>query len=142
MTGTVQEAGMKVADLMQPKVVSVASDTSLAEAIVTLADEHVSGVPVIDAHHRLVGVLSTTDVLSALAEDGRAKRPETYLEDTAVRDIMTPRPASVAPETDAKQAAQQMLYLGVHRLFVEDEGQLVGVISQSDIVRAVANGKM
>ena len=37
-----------------------------------------------------------------------------------------------------KEAAQQMLYLEVHRLFVEDDGRLVGVISQSDIVRAVA----
>lgn len=133
---------MKVADLMQEKVVSVASDTSLAEAIVTLADEHVSGVPVVDPHHRLVGVLSTTDVLGSLAEDGRSARAETYLQETPVRDIMTPRPASVAPDTDAKEAAQQMLYLGVHRLFVEEEGQLVGVISQSDIVRAVANGRL
>jgi CBS domain-containing protein len=35
-----------------------------------------------------------------------------------------------------------MLYLEVHRLFVEDSGRLVGVISQSDIVRAVAGGKL
>ncbi|MBI3081344.1 MAG: CBS domain-containing protein, partial [Gemmatimonadetes bacterium] len=63
---------------------------------------------------------------------------ERLFDQTTVKEIMTPRPFTITPETEVKEAAQQMLYLEVHRLFVEDEGRLVGVISQSDIVRAVA----
>jgi CBS domain-containing protein len=51
---------------------------------------------------------------------------------------MTPRPLTISPDTEVKEAAQQMLYLEIHRLFVEQQGRLVGVISQSDIVRGVA----
>ncbi|MGH7514451.1 MAG: CBS domain-containing protein [Gemmatimonadales bacterium] len=40
------------------------------------------------------------------------------------------------------EAARHMLYAEVHRLFVEDDGVLVGVISHTDIVRAVATGKI
>ena len=43
---------------------------------------------------------------------------------------------------DVAEAAQTMLYRDIHRLFVEEEGKLVGVISQSDIVRAVGTAKI
>jgi len=60
-----------------------------------------------------------------------------------VRELMTPRSRVIAPEADVLEAARQMLDLDVHRLFVEDRGgQLVGVISQTDIVAAVATARI
>ena len=56
--------------------------------------------------------------------------------------MMTSNPAPVTSDGDVPQAAQQMLYLDVHRLFVVDDGKLTGVIWQSDIVRAVAAAKI
>lgn len=126
---------MKVAELMQRTVKTVTDDVSVAEAIVTLADAHVSGLPVLDARGRVVGALTTTDVLEAEAEN-------TDLAETLVRDIMTPRPLMIAPDEDVREAARQMLYAEVHRLFVELDGKLVGVISQSDLVRAVATSRV
>ena len=41
-----------------------------------------------------------------------------------------------------REAARQMLYADVHRLFVTDSERAVGVISSTDIVRAVANGQL
>jgi CBS domain-containing protein len=55
---------------------------------------------------------------------------------------MTPRPYTVAPDEDVREAARQMLYAEVHRLFVAEGDRLVGVISTTDIVRAVATGKI
>jgi CBS domain-containing protein len=49
---------------------------------------------------------------------------------------------TIAPEVDVKEAAQQMLYTGVHRLFVTTDDRVVGVISTTDIVRAVAMGRL
>ncbi|MGE0354307.1 MAG: HPP family protein [Gemmatimonadales bacterium] len=133
---------MKVADIMQPKVITVSLETRLADAVVTLADSHISGLPVVDRHGVLVGVLSTSDVLAALAEGTTAHaRSRDLLYDTSVGDVMTARPQTVPPDEDVREAAQVMLYLGVHRLFVEEDKELVGVISQSDIVRAVAQGE-
>ena len=48
---------------------------------------------------------------------------------------------SLDPDLDVRQAAQEMLYLNVQRLFVEFDGALVGVISQTDIVGAVATSR-
>ncbi len=129
---------MRVADLMQTNLQTVAPDSTVADAIVLLSESHVSGVPVVDPAGRVLGVLTTTDVLNAAAETAGAEERERLFGETRVEEIMTPRPLTIAPDTDVKEAAQQMLYLEIHRLFVEEHGHLVGVISQSDIVRAVA----
>lgn len=129
---------IKVAEIMTTEITTVRDDMTVADAVVTLADAHVSGVPVLNAKLKFVGVLSTTDVLDAASEAEDAAAREALFANTLVRDIMTPRPKTIAPDDSVKDAAQQMLYLEVHRLFVEYEGELAGVISQSDIVRAVA----
>jgi tRNA nucleotidyltransferase (CCA-adding enzyme) len=133
---------MKVAELMNSRVQTVEPDTTVGEAVSMMSEFHISALPVLDAHDHLVGVVSTTDVLEAVAERSDMVSRQQLFEATPVRDLMTPRPATVSIETDVKEAAQQMLYLEVRRLFVEDHGVLVGVISQSDIVRGVATAKI
>jgi CBS domain-containing protein len=133
---------MKVAELMQRDVKSIRSEASVAEAILTLADAHISGVPVVDGTGRMVGVLSSTDVLAAEAEADDATSRQALLENTEVQEIMTRRPYTVAPTADVREAAQQMLYADVHRLFVTEGDTVVGVISSTDIVRAVAKAQL
>ena len=100
---------------------------------------HVSALP---ARGKIVGVLSTTDILGALSETTEPDMRERLFDETPVRDLMTSRSRVIRPDADILEAAREMLYLDVHRLFVEDEGQLVGVISQTDIVAAVATAKI
>jgi CBS domain-containing protein len=131
---------MRVAELMVSDVKTVEPEVTVADAVTVMIEAHISALPVVDGRRRLIGVLSTTDVLQAAAE-GRMSCDDLF-DGALVRDLMTPRPATVKLDTDVKEAAQQMLYLEVHRLFVEDKGGLVGVISQSDIVRGVATAKI
>ena len=131
---------MTVAELMQRNVKTVESQVSLAEAIVSLADAHISGMPVVDGVGKVIGVLSTTDVLTAEAEVDDPGAREALLENTTVQDIMTPRPYTIGPREDVREAARQMLYADVHRLFVAEGEQVIGIISTTDIVRAVATG--
>ena len=133
---------MKTSDLMQTNLAVIPLDAPLSEAVTTLVDAHVLALPVLDARREFVGVLSTSDLLEALAEQGRGGDAGTWLDTSRVRDLMTSRPQFVAPEDDVKKAAQEMLYLGIHRVFVVDGESLVGVLSQSDVVQAYANGKL
>jgi CBS domain-containing membrane protein len=132
---------MKVADIMRTDVKTVDLDATVGDAIATLADVHVSALPVTDAHGVIVGVLSTTDILGALSETNEPDVRE-QLFDQPVRDVMTARSRVISPDADILTAAKDMLTLEVHRLFVEDQGRLVGVISQTDIVAAVATAKI
>jgi CBS domain-containing membrane protein len=125
---------MKVAELMQTSLKTISADSTLADAIADLAAAQVSALPVVDRLGRAVGVLSTREVLKA--------ESERVAEGTPVLEIMAPWPTTIDPDLDVRQAAQEMLYLNVQRLFVEFGGALVGVISQTDIVGAVATAKV
>ena len=131
---------MRVRELMQTKVQTVHPDDAVNDAVVTLTDAHVSALPVVDETGHMIGVISSTDILTSEAEARDAVEREALFEQMMVQDIMTPRPFTVSSDADVREAAQQMLYAEVHRLFVTSGHQLVGVISTTDIVRAVAVG--
>jgi CBS domain-containing protein len=133
---------MKVADLMHTNLRTVDPDATIAEAVRILADGHVSGLPVVDERRRVLGVISASDVVTAIAEADTPKDRERIFESTRVREIMTPRAQVVTADTDVTEAARTMLYLEIHRLFVIEGAELVGVISQSDIAGAVATAKL
>ncbi len=133
---------MRVSELMQRNVKTVDVDAMVNDAVVTLADSHISALPVVDGAGRMVGVVSSTDVLTSEAEAPDTRARETLLQDTTVRDIMTHRPLTVSPDTEVREAAQQMLYADIHRLFVVEGDQVLGVISTTDIMRAVATGRL
>jgi len=130
---------MKISELMHTDVHAVRMDATLATVVEALADAHITGVPVVDRHHKIVGVVSTTDVLAAQAE--RLEGGEAW-EDKVVEEVMSCPALTISGEADVREAAQRMLYAQAHRLFVERDGQLVGVISQTDIVRAFATHQL
>lgn len=133
---------MRVSELMRKAVKTVRLDTAVSDAVVTLAESHISALPVVDGMGRMVGVISSTDILTSEAEAEDATAREALFEETMVGDIMTLHPLTVSPGADVREAAQQMLYADIHRLFVVDGERAVGVISTTDIMRAVATGRL
>jgi CBS domain-containing protein len=133
---------MKVAELMQTNLKTISTEATIAEAVDALAQAQVSALPVLDRYDRAVGILSTRDVLKAESGCATPEARERLFEETAVLEVMAPWPVTIGPDADVRDAAREMLYLEVQRLFVEYEGALVGVISQTDIVTAVATAKL
>lgn len=129
---------MRVAEIMRTDLKTLSADATVADAVAALAGAGVSALPVLDRQGRAVGVCSTRDVLAAESLCGDAAARERLFERTLVLEIMTPWPRTAHPEENVRQVAQRMLDGKVQRLFVEDQGSLVGVISQTDIVAAVA----
>ena len=133
---------MRVAELMQRDVKSIAPDTPIETLVRTLADARVSGLPVVDQSSHVIGVVSAGDALRASARLGDAGATPDSLAHETVREIMTPEPYVISPDADAREAAKHMLYADVRRLFVEEHGKLIGVITQTDIAHAVGTGRL
>jgi CBS domain-containing protein len=133
---------MRVRELMQKDVKTVDPEAAVNDAVVGLSDSHISALAVVDGMGRMVGVISSTDILTSEAEARDAVEREALFEQMMVRDIMTSRPLTVSPDADVREAAQQMLYADVHRLFVTSNEHVIGVISTTDIMRAVATGHL
>jgi CBS domain-containing protein len=123
---------------MTTDVITVLLDAPIAQATELLAGSRVSGLAVVDHRGKLHGVVSTTDILNAEAEAGDQESVARLLATSTVADIMTPKALTVSANLDLREAALQMEYGEVHRLFVEEGGRLIGVISRSDINRAFA----
>ena len=132
----------RVSDVMTRDVVTTRNDATLAEALTYLATQHVSGVAVIDGRQQLVGVVSRSDIMEAEAEVSDPDLRSRLLEDTMVRDVMSSPALTIGPEAELREAALAMEYGDVHRLFVQEAGKLVGVISRSDVNRALAMGRV
>jgi CBS domain-containing protein len=132
----------KVAEVMTRSVVSVRADASLREVLTEFASERISGAAVTDGHGRLLGAISRSDLVEAEAETGDAEAWGRTLDHTRASEVMTSPALTIGPEADLREAALAMEYGEVHRLFVEANGQLVGVLSRSDVNRALATGKV
>ncbi len=133
---------MNVTELMRHPVRTVNADTLVTDAIRTLVATQVSALPVLDGDGTPVGVLATRDVLRAEVAKEPSGARRWLFETTPVKAIMSPWPPSIAPDTDVQEAAQTMLYLDVQRAFVVEASKVVGVISQTDIVDAVAGARI
>jgi CBS domain-containing protein len=129
---------MKVAEIMRTNLKTITVEATVADAVVVLTESDVSALPVLDRLGRAVGICSIRDVLEAESRCHDAAAREQLFERTALLEVMTPWAATAHPGEDVREVARRMLEQKVQRLFVEDRGTLVGVISQTDIVEAVA----
>lgn len=152
------------ADIMQRHVVSIGPRGTIQEAMVLIAEHHVSGLPVMDTHDHCIGVITASDILAFVEDEqeeaagtiehsGRffnseSSRWETVLLSSAmmdefgstpVEDVMTRDIIKMSPDAPAVQAALLMEEHTIHRVFVLDDRQrLLGVISALDFVRLAA----
>ncbi len=131
----------RVVDVMTRKVVSIRADATFREALTALASEHITGAAVIDGHGRLIGAISRSDILEAEAESEDSEAWARRLDTTIIREVMASPVLTIGPEANLKEAALAMEYGDVHRLFVVEKEDLVGVVSRSDVSRAMATGR-
>lgn len=121
---------MRVVDAMSAVVLSVGIHHSVQEAARLMAARHVGAAIVVDDSLAVPGIITERDVLGAVAE-GRD------LATLEVGDIMTFEARTASAAWDLDIAAEQMVRHGFrHLLVADDRGQLIGVVSMRDIVRA------
>lgn len=140
---------MNVKDVMTSDVVTVRPETSLKDVAAILTERRISGVPVVDASGKVVGVVSEGDIL--FKERGPSERTgllawfadpydvaeQLKLAARTAGEAMTAPAKTIAPWRPVSSAAAEMLDEGVNRLpVVDDEGRLMGIVTRADLVRA------
>ena len=147
---------MRVKDVLIKDVVYVNPPDTLDEALRLMAENRVSGLPVVDARRRCVGFISATDLLDLTRELGdelnaldevagftrqllTEKLSKSGLLTKQVLELMSDSVFSVGPEDSLAHAAGQFVRNRVHRLAVVDgHKRLLGIVSMTDILRAFA----
>ena len=141
---------LKLKDIMTRDVVSAAPDMTIRDAMELLSERHVSGAPVVDGG-KVVGVFSASDLLAFLADLNdttpsltfRRRRGRTApLEDVTVDEVMTRKVQSLPPDCSVDEAAALMGEKQIHRVLVMHGDVLLGIVSTSDVARAVAEHRL
>ncbi|MFD7903277.1 CBS domain-containing protein [Kitasatospora sp. NPDC059722] len=129
---------------MTSPVVRVAPETGFREIVALLTDYDITGVPVVDADGRPLGVVSEADLLRTLAaqEDTGSLLPAPESAQAGpggtvtAADLMTTQPVCTTPGTSVVAAARLMSRHGLKRLPVLDEdGRVIGMVSRGDLLR-------
>jgi CBS domain-containing protein len=145
---------MQVRDVMTPNVISVKADDSILEAASLMLKNRISGLPVVDAHGALVGVVTEGDFLRR-SELGTARHRPKWLEfvigpgrlaseyvhhsGRKVADVMTPTPYSVGEDDTLEVVVQLMERHRIKRLPVVRAGRMVGIVSRANLMHALVS---
>ncbi|HEV3124076.1 MAG TPA: CBS domain-containing protein [Candidatus Dormibacteraeota bacterium] len=116
--------GTVVADVMTREVLTVTPDQPVDAAVALIVEHRLTGLPVVTADRRCVGIVSESDVLG--------KRGRT------IGNIMTTAVISVEEDVPLSEAAEILLTRRIRHLPITREGKLVGLLTRMDLLRYFA----
>lgn len=131
------------------RLVSVSQDTTLKQVAELMVEHEISGLPVVDADGRVLGVISEADVIRGetggtggqgmIARARAIADPDSLSIPRTAGEAMSSPAVTIRDDETVVEAAHRIDERGVNRLPVVDEdGRLVGIIARADVVRAFA----
>ncbi|WP_298501320.1 CBS domain-containing protein [uncultured Methanobrevibacter sp.] len=127
-----------VKEIMSKELISVSSTERLVHARRLMIESHVGRLPVVD--EELVGMITSKDLMRAFI-DFRKKVPEKYqksqIKEVLVEDIMSKNPTVVTKDMSITEVSEIIMETGYNGLPVVDDDKVVGIITQTDILRLI-----
>jgi CBS domain-containing protein len=143
---------MKTADLMSRYVVTLSPGNSVAHAARLMLERGISGLPVVDDSGAIVGILTEGDLLRRVEPDSIGAGNAQWLHQVTakgiardfvathswrVADAMVSPVVTVSEDTPLGKVAELLLSRNIRRLPVVRDGQLVGIISRTDLLASI-----
>lgn len=116
-------------DIMTGNVITIGPNATVQEAIDIILQEKISGLPVVDANDRLIGIV-TEFALLAIAYDEDIRQEK-------VLKHMSTELITVAPEDPIRKVANMCIMHRVRRVPVIKQGRLVGLIARRDVIKGI-----
>jgi CBS domain-containing protein len=145
---------MRVSDVMTRNVVSIRSDDTILKAARLMLQNRISGLPVVNAEGGLVGMVTEGDFLRR-TETGTSRRRPKWIEfvlgpgrlaeeftrtsGRKVDEVMTQDPVTIGEDVSLATAVELMERKRIKRLPVIRDGNIVGIISRANLVRAIVS---
>ena len=128
-----------VKELMTKDLKSVSPTERLIHARRVMLEAHVGRLPVIE-DETLVGMITSKDLMRAFI-DFRKNVPEKYqksqIKEVSVEDIMSSNPIFTSKDETISEVSKIMMETGYNGLPVVEDGEVVGIITQTDILRLI-----
>ncbi|SRR6266481_2404393 len=133
---------MKVRQLMSRNVVTIRASDSCLEAVSRMHGAHVRHLPVVDTSGGLIGIVTDRDLRHHLFEPRVLKEVGTtavniLLKAVPVSEIMSSPVLSVESDEEVVEAARIMLEDKVGSLPVLENGRVIGIVTETDVLRQI-----
>ena len=130
---SVGDAPLKVSDYMTRNLVTFKSNQPMDEVINSIIKHRISGGPVVNEKHELIGVISEGDCIKEVSESQYHNMPmhNHTVENYMIKDVET-----IDGNMNIFDAANKFLESKRRRFPIVENGKLVGQISQKDILKA------
>jgi CBS domain-containing protein len=119
---------MLVKDIMTHNVISIDTETSVLRAARLILENHISALPVVNKHGKLVGIVTEDDFLEFIVEPGRREN------ECKVEEIMTTNPYTIEEEDSVEHLVEVMERGRIMRLPVMRDGRMVGIVSGANLI--------
>jgi CBS domain-containing protein len=119
----------KIKEIMTTKVVTVPRKKGLSEVVKLMATTKISSIVITDDDEKIVGIVTERDLIKHILLPGKS------IKGMQVDEVMTKEPLSLASDTELEVAAKLMRDKNIRHLPVTDNGKMVGLITQTDIVK-------
>jgi len=120
----------EVADVMVARVVTLSAHHGFDEAVRLMSDRHFRHCVVVDAHGKLVGVISDRDILRSMARSPNSRSK-------SLDQIMTRNPVTVRRNTSILDAVSKILSKRINCLpVVDDDGSVCGIVTSTDLLKS------
>lgn len=128
-----EEVPIKVSDYMSRKLITFKSEDLIDKVIDSLIKNRISGGPVVNEKHELIGIISEGDCIKQISESRYHNLP---MENNTVGKCMITTVDTIDGNLDIFEAANKFLESKHRRFPIVENGKLVGQISQMDILKA------
>src|SRR5262249_45413577 len=150
---TERSRAMKAADVMVTNVIMVGPDASVQDVARILLSSRISGVPVVGADGKLLGIVSEGDLMHRAEAGTGRKRPwwlailtgrevlaSEFIREHSrkVTDVMTRKVVTAAPDTPLSTIANLLEKNAIKRVPIVENGKVVGIVSRANLLQALA----
>ena len=121
-----------ISDLLDKKgrdVFTIQASASIAECSQAMSDKRVSSLVVLDGDNKLVGIITSRDIVLVTAKGG------SRVDSTQVRAVMAESPRTVEDSEGVEAVEQMMIENRIRHLLVMKDGELTGLITRIDLLR-------
>ena len=129
----VEEVPLKVSDYMSKELITFRPEQSVEEVVQALIKHKISGGPVVNDQNELVGIISEGDCLKQISESRYYNMP---MEQDNVEKRMITNVETIDGNMNVFDAANKFLQSRRRRFPIVENGKLIGLISQKDILKA------
>lgn len=142
---------------METNVITVLPDTKIEELAKILIDNKISGVPVVDEHAKLIGIVTEGDLLHKRTKTPKTPMMNSFLGGLAytkefeqynselqklsactASEIMTDTLAIVSEDTSIKEISSIMINKNINRVPVVKDDKLIGIVTRADVLKTLA----